>query len=192
MNRIVLSGGVILAASMASATDLNFSGSADDAFVAYVSTNPNVTGTSFVSGSSWGVTYTGNFTLTPGTTNYLHIDAFDVAGAPSMLIAQLGLSDSSFWFDDMTQSALSGDSNWSASLVGFGGATTPIIDEGVNGTSPWGSRPNIDPNAHFVWTDGNVSDHRYFTVQINTVPEPAELTVLGLGILPFLRLRKGC
>lgn len=174
------------------ATDLSMSATADDAFVAYVSTSANSVGGSFLSGNSWGSTFSGTTTLTPGVTNYLHVDAFDVAGAPSMFIAQLGLSDASFWFDNNSQSALTGDAGWTASTVSFGGTPIGIDILGPNGSSPWGSRAGIDANADFVWTQGAVSDHRFFTLKINTssVPEPASILSIGLGLAVLIRRRK--
>jgi len=194
MNRFRLGFGVGLALAGASAyaTDLNLAATADDAFTAFVSTSANSVGGSFASGNSWSTTFTGSTTLTPGVTNYLHIDAFDVAGAPSMFIAELGLSDADFWFDNNTQSALTGDAAWTASTVGFGGTATTIDNLGANGSSPWGSRSGISSSASFIWTPGTVADHRYFTLRINTssVPEPASLAVIGFGAAILLRRRK--
>lgn len=187
--RMTLGFGLALAGTSAYATDLTLAGTADDAFNAYLSTSDSTAGTLFASGNSWGTTYTGSITLTPGTTYYLHIDAFDVAGAPSMFIGELGLTDSAFWFDNGGQSSVTGDTNWSASTVGFGGTTTTITDLGPNGTSPWGSRSGISSNAHYIWTPGDVSEHRYFTVKVNSVPEPMTLAVVSFGAMALLRRR---
>ncbi len=188
--RMTFGFGLALMGASAFATDLSFAGTADDAFNAYLSTSDSSTGTLFASGNSWGTTYTGNVTLNPGTTYYVHIDAFDVAGAPSMFVGQLGLSDNAFWFDDNSQFSVTGDSNWSASVVGFGGAGTTISDLGPNGTSPWGTRSGVSANAHFIWTPDAVSDHRYFTVKVNTVPEPMTLAAVGVGCVALLRRRR--
>lgn len=195
MNTIRFVFGAVLstAAVSAYATDLSFAGTADDGFIAYVSTSSNSVGASFLSGVSWSTTFTGNVTLTPGVTNYLHIDAFDTAGAPSMFIAELNLSDANFFFDNATQTALTGDAGWTVSLAGFGGTPSVITDLGPNGTSPWGTRPGIASGASYLWTtDGAVTDHRFFTIAINTttVPEPASIAAVLGGALVLLRRRK--
>lgn len=184
--------GMTLLGGSVFATDLSFSGTADDAFVAYVSTSPTSVGSSFVNGGSWGTTFTGSATLTPGVVNYLHVDAFDVAGAPSMFIAESGLSNTDFAFGNGTQSALTGDSGWGLSLVSFGGTSTSITNLGPNGTSPWGMRGGISANASYLWSAGPVSDHRYFTIAINptAVPEPASMAAIATGLAIFLKRKR--
>lgn len=177
-------------AATGNATVLTFAGTADDAFNAYISTDPYTQGTLFANGTYWGNTYTGSLALTDGVTNYLHVDAWDVGGVPSMFIGQASLSDTSFWFDNNTQFAVSDTTLWSASIVSLGGTTTSITDIGINGAGPWGSRPGIDSSAHFIWTPGDVGTHRYFTLKINTVPEPASLSAVVLGGIALLRRRK--
>jgi len=194
MRREIIVLAATLVAGIASATTLTLTGVADDTFTAYVSTSPMTQGTQFLTQGTqtWqGGTVTGNVTLTPGVTNYINIAARDTFGAPSMFVAQLTLDDNQFWFNDNTQSIVTDDNaNWSASLIGFGGATTTITDLGPNGTGPWSPFNSLPSNARLIWTPGAVSDVRYFQVQVNTVPEPASLVALGAGMLALARRRR--
>ena len=164
-------------------TDLNV----DNAFQAFISTENNVAGTQYSSGTNWPTTVTGTAALTDGVTNYLHILAEDVGGI-AMLLATFSLSDATFSFANGTQSMVSGDagllvsnSGWS----GYGAAT----NYGANGTSPWGTRgPSAD--AAYVWSDDNNGDNLvYFSAEITydiaAVPVPAALPLMlvGLGAL---------
>jgi hypothetical protein len=188
--RLAIGFAAISLGSIAMATDLTFIGTADDAFNAYISTDPSVTGTLFSSGTNWPSVQSGTVTLTAGVTNYLHVEAFDVVGPPSMFISSVNLSDSVFHFANDGQTALTGDANWTGSLIGFGGATSSITDKGANGTSPWGFLSGVSPDAHFVWIDDSTSGHRYFTLKIETVPEPASMIALSAGLVLLVRRKR--
>lgn len=175
------------------AIDLTLTGLADDFFVASVSTDPIMAGTTFVEQTNtWpSGAVTGSVTLTPGVTNYLNIAARDAFGAPSMFIGQASLSDDLFSFNDGTQYAITEiGPNFTASLAGFGGAPAAIIDLGENGSGPWGLNNGIDASARRIWTDGAVSDVRCYQVQLNPVPEPGIMAALGLAGVAFARTRR--
>lgn len=182
---VALSG---LAAYAASATTLSFAGNVDNTFTAYVSTSPTVTGTLFAQGNSWPTTYTGSIGLTPGVTNYLQVHAVDL-GPPAMLIAKVSLSDASFTLPNGTQTEYTNITDWTASVVGFGGTPVALSDEGPNGTSPWGSFAAYSSSARFIWPASGPSD-AYFTLAITPVPEPASVLGLGLGLVLLVRRRK--
>jgi hypothetical protein len=132
-------------------------------------------------------------TLTPGVTNYLNIFARDAFGAPSMLIGQASLSDSDFFFPDGTQAILTSatDGNWTASIVGFGGTAATLLDLGANGSGPWGTQSAVSSSARRIWTDGTVSDLRYFQVAITPVPEPGTFALIGAaGLAAWSKSRK--
>lgn len=193
--RGVLIGSALIVSGVAAATDLTFTGVADDYFTASVSTDPTLAGTIFADQTNtWqGGGASGTITLTPGVTNYLNIFARDAFGAPSMLIGQASLSDADFFFPDGTQAILTSatDGNWTASIAGFGGTAASLLDLGANGSGPWGTQGAVSSSARRIWTDGTVSDLRYFQVAITPVPEPGTFALLGAaGFAAWLRSRR--
>lgn len=173
----------------AQATDLTFTGVADDTFTAYVTTNDTAQGTQFVSqvGSWQSGGATGSIALTAGVTNYLHIIAADIFGAPSMLIGQASLNDALFSFGNGTQSILTNTTDWNVSLTGFGTNYVTPTDLGQNGTGPWQTQNNVNINARRIWSS-QTSGNQYFSIAINPVPEP--MTLVAIGALGTLVLRR--
>ncbi|MDX5319971.1 MAG: hypothetical protein LPK48_02855, partial [Bacteroidota bacterium] len=86
---------------------------ADNEFVAYLSTSPTSTGTQIGSGTNWGVTYSlTNSTLTIGQDYYLHVKVTDW-GAIEGLIGTLNVTGS-FVFANGQQSMHTNPSYWTA------------------------------------------------------------------------------
>jgi len=181
-----------LTSAFAHASVLSFTATADNVFDAYVSTSATTDGTHFVGGSSWPTLQSGNYTLTAGVTQYLHVRAYD-QGPPAMFIGKATLDDTQFWFDNATQTAVTGDAGWTVSDVAFGGATESVLDLGANGTSPWGNFTALGPDARFIWGATNATgDPLYFTLKINTTttPEPSTFAFMALGGLALVRRRR--
>jgi len=195
MKLLLIASGVGLAA-LSQATTLTCTGVADDFFEAYISTNDSIQGTMFAqqTGTWQGGGATGSVTLTPFVTNYLHIQARDTFGAPSMFIGQASLSDTDFYFGNLTQNLLTNPTDWDLSLTGFGSNYVTPADLGQNGTGPWGNQTSVDINARRLWStpNGGGGEH-YYSVAIYTdaVPEPFTMVGLGVfGIAAAMRKRK--
>lgn len=196
MIRSIALGVLVAAGCAAHATDLTLVALADDDFIASISTDPLSPGKVFLEQPfKWVMAreaITKKVTLTPGVTNYLNILAWDVYGGVAMLSAQAHLSDSNFFFNDGSQYIVTDvNTNWAASLEGFGGAPIAIEDKGANGSYFWVTTPNLDSAVHRIWTSGERGDMRYFQAAITPVPEPGTMLLVGAGGGALLaRLRK--
>jgi hypothetical protein len=190
MKRVTLIGVTLGLTCVAGATNITGNIAVDNVWSVYLSTDDSVQGTLIASGGNWGTPTSINAALTPGVTNFLHIVGQN-QGGPSMLIADLGLSDGGFLFANGTGSLLSNAADWQGNLTGFGSFNVTPQDLGPDGTSPWGNFAAIDDSARFIWID-TVNDSltpNYFTVAIRPVPEPGTMAVLALGGAILLRRR---
>jgi hypothetical protein len=203
---LALAGLSISAGSLASATTISGSLTADNAFFAYVSTNNSTLGTLVASGNNWQNTFTiSAAALTPGVTNYLQIEVINY-GAEGGLIGDFTLSDTGFHFANGTQSMSTDTTNWAgiyndsnSSVVAqpWVQPTGGVVSFGANGVSPWGTRPGISAGADWIWPNdsnslpgGNacanctVDFSTVITPQVmTTTPEPASLLIFGSGVL---------
>ena len=177
-------------ASSLSAQTLSGDLTVDNSFTAYLSTSVNTQGAAVLaSGTSWTTTYSfGSVALTPGQTYYLQVRGTDV-GVISAFIGDFTLTGA-FQFANGLQFLTTNTTDWSASAVGFGATDDALRNQGVNGVSPWGTRPNIDATANFIWTQDNcINCTRYFWTTITPtaqIPEPASVALLGAGALGLL------
>jgi hypothetical protein len=207
---VALAGLSISAASLASATTLSGSLTADNAFFAYISTDNSTLGTLVASGNNWPTTFTiSAAALTRGVTNYLQIEVINY-GLQGGFIGDFTLSDTGFHFANGTQSLSTDTTNWSG-IYNSGNSTVVaqpwvqptagVVSFGANGVSPWGMRPGISAGADWIWPNdanslpgGNACAN--CTVDLSTVitpgmtvtPEPASLLIFGSGVLAVARV----
>lgn len=181
----------VSAVTVASATTLNLTMLADDFFEAYISTNDSVQGTQFlVQSNTWqSGAVTGSVALTPNVVNYLHINARDVFGQPSMIIGEASLSDSGFAFPNSLTTLLTNTTDWKVSLSGYGSGYFTPTDLGPNGSGPWGFNSGISASARRIWSNQTTGEH-YFSVALTPVPEPATIGLLIASASLYLKRRK--
>lgn len=200
---IVLAMLSVSAVSVASATTISGNLTADNAFYAYLSTNDAVLGTLIASGNDWPTTFPLSAALTPGVTNYLHIEAINY-GLWGGFLGQFALSDTGFKFANGTQTLLTETTDW-AGIYNDGNSdpslqqpwvmpTAGTVSFGANGVGPWGTRPGISGSADWIWPNdpASSSDPTYIACQFCTVdlstpitptPEPGTLVIFGSGLI---------
>jgi hypothetical protein len=166
--------------------------SMDNEFIVYLSTDDGSAGTSFGSGNAWQTTFTDTASLAAGQDYFLHVLARNYSG-PSGFLGEFSITGSGHVFANNTTSLLTNTTDWGASTSGWGSYSTPTA-WGSNGVAPWGSRPNIDSSATWIWAGPNNVNQgvAYFTARISAVPEPASCSLLALGFacLGTLRFRR--
>lgn len=163
---------------------------ADDSFVAFISTSDSLAGTQIASGDNWGLPQSfSNINLSSGQDYYLHIHAWDVYGLISAFLGKFDLSGNGFSFANHSTSLVTNATDWKVSTTGFGSNYLPSpFDYGANGVSPWFTMSGIDTTAHWLWTtQGSLGDAYFSTKITSTVPLPAAWAMMALG-LPFIRL----
>jgi len=202
---VAFAGLSISAASLASATTISGSLTADNAFFAYISTSSSTLGTLVASGNNWPTTFSiSAAALTPGVPNYLQIEVINY-GLQGGFIGDFTLSDTSFLFANGMQSISTQTTDWSGIynnsnntvvaqpwVMPTGGTTS----FGANGVAPWGTRPGISAGADWIWAnDANSlpggSACANCTVDLmlailpaaTSVPEPSSLLIFGSGVL---------
>jgi hypothetical protein len=172
---------------------------ADNAFYAYITTDNTTLGTLVAQGNNWPTTFTfNNFSLRPGQTYYLQIEAINYGG-PGAFIGQFNLSSTGFQFSNGSQSLVTNTADW-VSIYNDTNSdptlqqiwvtpTESVVSLGVNGVGPWGTMSGIDASAQ--WIDGSnngLSTCQFCTVDFSTVisptrtsavPEPTSIALLS-------------
>jgi hypothetical protein len=163
--------------------------SVDNGYEIYLSTSDDVQGDLFGSANNWYATYTNTVTLTPGTSYYLHVYAYDQGGIAGLL-GDFSLTGTTHTFANGLTNLLSDTTHWYGNTTGFNGSYGAVTDLGTNGVNPWNHRDNIDNAATWIWSgDAWNNNAAYFTTKISAVavpvdvPEPTSIALLGLGLL---------
>ncbi|MGH7133581.1 MAG: hypothetical protein ACREJO_16750 [Phycisphaerales bacterium] len=191
--RSVVAALAVSSCAAAASADVVLSASlnVDNQFTAFISSDPDVQGTQFLSGTNWPTTYSANFNFTSAGTYYLQIFGEDL-GPPAMFIGSFALSTPDGTFSNGTQALLTGGLNWMSSPVGFGAPGAPPVVLGPNGSGAWGNIAALGA-AEFVWVPvvaGAPTNVAYFWTTITIVPTPGAASIVALGGLVMSRRRR--
>jgi len=177
MLRLLAFALVVLSTPVSAATLLSADVSVDDRFSIFLSTDDAVPGTLFGMGDTWSTTYSFSQALTPGVTNYLHVQATDL-GILGSFAGDFILSDAAFAFANGTQTLLTSTLLWGVNLTGFGNAYSVPRDLGP------ALRVGIDPAARSIWDpSGCTGCTAYFSATIFAIPEPQTYALLLAGLV---------
>ena len=189
--RLIASSAALLIATAASAQaseTLSGNLTADNGFVAFVSTDNSVLGVQIGSGGDWGATYGLTSTaLSPGTY-YLQVEGINWGGAGA-IIGDFFIGTDEFLTNTAGWQASYNNNNTSVSAQPWVEPTGGVYSDGPNGVGPWGFRSGISGSAD--WIDASVSGLSACgncTVDFSTqftvpggVPELTTWAMMGLG-----------
>ncbi|MCP5271892.1 MAG: PEP-CTERM sorting domain-containing protein [Burkholderiaceae bacterium] len=121
--------------------------------------------------------------LAPGQDHYLLVSVRNSFGGMAMLIGDFSLGGTGFTFANGATTLSTDATHWTASTTGFAsGGPAHVV--GLNGASPWGTRPGVSAGAAFIWDSATfVPDgESYFVTRIAAVPEPGTWALWGAGL----------
>lgn len=198
-----ISAGLLVIGSVGSAvasiptTQLTSNISMDNGYEIYLATNDADQGDLFGSGNNWGSTFQNITSLATGVDYFLHVRGYDQGGIAGFL-GQFSLSGIDHVFSNNSTSLTTNTTDWKGNNTGWGqNYVASLTSLGLNGASPWGTRPNISSAATWIWSgDAYGQDIAYFSTKISSlsaVPVPAAVWLFasGLGFISFKARRKG-
>jgi hypothetical protein len=200
---------VTIGSSRVEATSLSGKLTADNLFVAALSTDDSVFGTEIASGNNFGLQYSFNQALVPGTTYFLHIIGVNQdgnphnpeSGNPDGMIGWFTLSDANFAFTNNTQAlGTEATTNWRSQILNDGWVTpvgTPIFRLSNGGLGyGWPGFPDMQ-TADWIWgaPPENVGRAIFSTTIVPltaAVPVPPAIMLFasGLAALGLLQRRR--
>jgi hypothetical protein len=180
-------------------------GNADGSVLSFIGRNEK--GDNGAGGYNWSLPETYSFSASSGS--YIYVLAWN-DGGPRSWIGQFTTSGSQALLSNTTQWQYTVASGPNPGTYGdvpalgtvqsdIAGAqwATPLASA-INGTSPWGTIPDIAGSAQFIWSDnfsnGSSTDGHYVVFRAGApVPVPPSLLLLapGLAGLAVIRRRSG-
>lgn len=169
----------------------------DNAFTAFLSTSPALTGAVITSGSAWTVTnpFSG-VALQAGQDYWFQVRARD-EGVIAGLLATLTITGGTHVFANGTATLTSNTTDWLAGTSDWAADPQSLVSYGTNGVSPWGTFAQQSSSAQWIWTADNcINCTRFLSTRITAtpaiVPEPGTVVLLATGLvaLPFVRRRR--
>lgn len=177
---VLMSGVTVFGlAGLAEATTVTAHLNVDDFFQLYVSTDDSALGELVCENNGvWQETITCEIPLTPCVTNYIHVVGEDLHRVIASFIGDFTLSDEDFQFSNGTQELLTNTTDWHVYSDEFGVTLGTLTSQGVNGAGPWGTRPSVNSDAEWIWTDNGYyfDGPLYFSTAISPAacPTPPE------------------
>jgi hypothetical protein len=197
LSALTVVGLLVTSSSRLEATMLSGILTADNLFVAAISTDDTQFGTQIATGNNFGLQYSFSTPLVTGTTYYLHIIAVNEggnphnpeSGNPDGFIGKFTLSDAGFAFANSTQTLVTEDTNnWRAEVDAVSWHSpvgTPVFRLSNGGLGfGWSGFPDMGATAEWIWATPEPVGRALFSTTIiplatSEVPLPAALPLFA-------------
>lgn len=169
---------------------------ADDSFIAYISTSNSTLGTEFASTkagdtNTWTIQYPISTILGSNTTYYLQIVVANGGGGPEAFSGTFSLAGTNFQFSNGTQTLGTNATNWTGiSVTDASVWQTPNAPAYLENDGTYNIYNSPYPGAEWIWSQGgsdsitDVADlSTTITSRVAATPEPGSIILLGSGLL---------